>query len=124
VQAKLRNGHALSELEAESVARVPRLGSDLLKRIPRLGPVADIIRHLSKSTDEEYPTTQRPDDPTTHPFGARLIRLLSDLVEIESDGTSRREALDILRSRTGRYDSELLRAVVSYFEGASEADQS
>ena len=130
VQRKIRAGHSLTDDEAEAISRVPAIGSDLMRRIPRLGSVAEIIKYQGEmfdaglvSPDSELQTDSRISDTERDaiPTGARLIKILADLVEVESGGIGRGEAMRILKGRSGFYDPRLLLAVTEYFSAAGEA---
>ncbi len=42
------------------------------------------------------------------PLGARIFKILWDLVQLESDGTPREKAMDMLNRNTGWYDTDIM----------------
>lgn len=115
----------LTGLEREMLAQVPDTGARLLANIPRLGPVAEIVRYQQKN----YDGTGFPADTVFGddiPIGARILRVLSDLITVEAARKTRAEAFDQLRQTSGKYDPKVLDAVASCFDiylGATQPEQ-
>jgi len=110
IALKMRVGHALSPKEEEIVSRIPAIGGNLLAQIPRLEEVSEIILYQ----DKHFDGTGFPEDPVAHqdiPLGARVLKVLFDLAEIEAEGVPRAAALEQLRLRPGWYDPKILDAV-------------
>jgi response regulator RpfG family c-di-GMP phosphodiesterase len=111
VTLKMRLGHALSNNEKEILSRIPAIGSSLLANIPRLEEVAKIILYQNKQFDGRG----FPDDNVAGediPLGARMLKVLWDLAQLEAKGLNRAIALQQLRAREGWYDPEILSAVM------------
>lgn len=107
---RARDGGFLTEPEAEMLARVPLIGRDFLQQIPRLEEVARIVYYQEKGFDGSgYP--QEPISGVEIPLGARVLKILSDLVAMESAGTSKVEALEMLRAHKAAYDPDILDAL-------------
>ena len=107
--AKVRQGQALSEPEAKIWQRVPETGYTLLRNIPRLEPVAQIVRFQHKHFDGGGD----PDGPVCGaliPLGARMLKVLLDLVEIEASHVTRPAAFALMQRQAKRYDPEVLAA--------------
>ncbi len=127
VQVKARSGAALSPEERDMLARVARTGSDLLAHIPRLEGVAKIVLYQGKA----FAGTGFPEDGVAGlaiPLGARVLKVLRDLLELEMKGLSRTEAVARLRSEKAQYDPEVLESIVACLESepqdnASEAER-
>lgn len=127
ITRRAQDGCCLSEQEMEMLARVPEISRDLLVRIPRLEPVAEIVyyheRRYAEAASHAYPLVD-----AQIPRGARILKILTDLIEIEAVGTSRTAAFRILRTRNGWYDPEILNALNAYFApnpaGSNEAEAS
>ena len=103
----------MSDLERAMVERAPLIGHRILSRIPRLEEAANIVRYQKKNFDG----SGLPSDATAGdqiPLGSRLLRILSDVFELESRGIPTKTAFFELRRRSGAYDPEL-------FEKAAEA---
>lgn len=111
---RIRAGQALTEAEKEQVTHLPEVAHKLLSKIPRLGPVAQIIYYSQKN----YDGTGFPEDMVAGeeiPLGARILRIVHDMLEIEDKETPRLLALRLMRNRTGWYDTNLLDAAQALF---------
>lgn len=119
---KVRSGHPLSGEEESLVGRVPALGADLLERIPRLENVAAIVRHQEVRCDG---VGQRHGGPTGEdiPLGARILKVVGDLVRLEAEGLTLGRALDRLQRRLGWYDPKVLAAVFEVLESMESAQE-
>jgi response regulator RpfG family c-di-GMP phosphodiesterase len=110
VLARFRAGQPLRPEEKTMLARVPVTGSELLASIPRLEEVARIVLYQAKN----YDGTGMPADACAGndiPPGARVLRVLLDLLALEAGGISRGRALAELRTRRGAYDPDVLDAL-------------
>jgi response regulator RpfG family c-di-GMP phosphodiesterase len=110
ILAKTRESAFLNANESEMVASVATIGSDLLRNIPRLEGVAQIVRYQRKNFDG----TGSPHDVVAGdalPIGARILRPLAELLEIEARGKSRGEALSLLAKRAHNYDPRVMNAL-------------
>lgn len=113
IVAKVRSCEPLSEREKEVLAGVPETGGKLLENIPRMEPVAEIVRYQ----DRHFDGTGPPEDGKVGveiPLGARMLKVLLDLAEMRNGGRSIPEAFETMRFRTGRYDPEILSAAAAY----------
>ncbi len=112
---KFRAGFGLTGPEKDVLERTPEVGSRLLANIPRLEKVARIVLYQAKSFDG----TGFPADSVAGediPAGARILKVLADLIELEVKGLPRFKALQELRTRTGRYDPKVLDAAFVGFD--------
>ncbi len=112
VVLKARLGHQLQGKELDMLQRIPSIGGGLLSQIPRLEEVSRIIIYQNKRFDG----SGHPKDDVSGsaiPLGARMLRALSDLAELEARGRSRASALEQLRGRPGWYDPQILEALSS-----------
>lgn len=110
VLEKLRSGETLNGPEKDIVNRVPEFGARLIENIPRLGPVANIVRYQQKHFDGSgFPVDSFSGDEI--PIGARIIHVLSDLLELEDQSLSRPAAFQKMQERNGRYDPKVLNSV-------------
>ena len=106
---KVRRGVALSPDEMKMWQRVPETGYTLLRNIPRLEPVAEIVRFQCKQYDGGgVPLGGLSGELIPH--GARMLKVLLDLADIESGNISRRGALALMLRQTPRYDPQILAA--------------
>ena len=115
VLQKYRSGFGLSGPEKDIIQRVPEVGARLLANIPRLEGVARIVRFHQKNFDG----TGVPVGATAGediPVGARILKVLSDLVDLEQRGMTRFKALEHMRTRQGWYDPKVLDAAFVCFD--------
>jgi response regulator RpfG family c-di-GMP phosphodiesterase len=115
VLLKSRANGALSGTEIDMLARVPKIGSELLSNIPRLDSVAQIILYQHKNFDG----TGFPLDSVAGeniPVGARILRVLQDLFVHEADHKSKEKALELMTRCAGHYDPRVLEAVAASFD--------
>ena len=104
-----KNGARLSPVEEEMIARIPESGAALIRKIPRLTPVADVIQH--QRTPMQLPNGKTP----TTRVEARILNVLLHLDEISS-GVPSRDALYVLAQQKGRFDPDVLAAVGACIE--------
>lgn len=107
VTIKARSGQPLTEAEMDVLARMPESGSKLLTNIPRMEPVAQIVLYQNKHFDGSgFPSDARAGDAI--PMGARILKVLNDLVDLEARGKTKALALQEMRQRIGWYDPRVL----------------
>ena len=85
--ARLYRGEQLSRNEAEEFAAHPLVGRDLLKNIPRLEGVAEIIGYQEKRFDG----TGTPPDARrgkSIPLGSRILKVALDFDALVSTGST------------------------------------
>ena len=112
ITLKTRLGHALSNPEQDMLNRMPAIGGSLLANIPRMEEVSQSIAYQNKLFDGSgFPADEVAGKDI--PIGARMLRVLLDLAEIEAKGKNRASELELLRSRTGWYDPHILEALAS-----------
>jgi response regulator RpfG family c-di-GMP phosphodiesterase len=112
---KSSQGNPLSGPEKDLLARVPELGADLLQNIPRLESVAQILRYQQKN----YDGTGLPANSVCGeeiPIGARILRVLSEVVRGDTQGISRFRAFELMQKQCGHYDPRVLSAVGACFD--------
>ncbi len=110
-----RGGLGLTAAEQEVIDGVPETGANLLANIPRLEDVVQIIRYQNKNFDG----TGHPMDKVAGediPIGARILKVLADLVALESQKIPKHEALARMRQTQGRYDPKVIEAVAASFD--------
>lgn len=107
VLRKLGSGVDLLREEQQIVERTPRIGHDLLVEIPRLRPVARAVLYQATRFDG----TGFPGDGVAGealPLGSRMLKILSDRLDLEDDGVVKRRAFETMNARAGYYDPKLL----------------
>ena len=100
---KLYAGAILTADEQRMAARVPGVTLRILGNIPRLEGVLQIIGAYRRRFD-----SSRHDGVV--PVGARMLRIASDFLRLESERGSPALALDTMRGREGVYDPDMLDA--------------
>lgn len=107
---KVIAGAALTPSEILEYRVYPRVGADLLARIPRLGTVSEIIRWHDQpfSGVDGMPGAPRG---RALPLGSRLLKIALDYDALVHRGASPPQAIQELQARTGRYDTQILAAL-------------
>jgi response regulator RpfG family c-di-GMP phosphodiesterase len=115
VMEKVRAGRLLSGPEADIVSRIPEIGSNLLSHIPRLESVAAVVLYQNKNFDGTgFPADRVAGEDI--PIGARILRVLRDLLGYESANASKHKALEIMAHFPGRYDPRVVESVAAVFD--------
>jgi response regulator RpfG family c-di-GMP phosphodiesterase len=111
---RFRSGQALSATERQLVGQLPETAARLLANIPRLEGVARIVRYQQKNYDGTgFPVDDLKGEAL--PLGARLLKILTDLAQLQAARMNRTEALAAMSLRLGWYDPALLQAVQEYY---------
>ena len=113
---KSRTGQPLSAIEEQMLERLPETAARLLANIPRLEGVARIVQYQHKRFDGSgFPADGAAGESI--PLGSRLLKILIDMVDLQSGGLTRAKALEKMQGQTGWYDPSLLAAVLACNEG-------
>jgi hypothetical protein len=99
------DGRYLEPEEARAVAGHPALGAELIRKIPRLEAVAEIIEHQRRS--DWISDSQKP---ITH-LTCNILRAATDYEMLTAGGVSHESAMLRLRERPGWYADEVLDAL-------------
>ena len=107
---KLYFGQPLTFEEERMVDRAPQLAEQLLRNIPRLERVSDILAAQSRSRGaraalEHDPAAARLD------LISQLLRAATDFDGLDTQGNSASAAIDTMRGRPTRYAPEVLEAL-------------
>jgi response regulator RpfG family c-di-GMP phosphodiesterase len=100
VATKLYQGELLSPEEQASVDRLPDVAIELLKTIPRLEPVRDLIAYGFKFNQRGVP-------PSTE---AQILRLCAEFDALSTRTRSTADALAKLQQQSHGYDPDVLKA--------------
>jgi response regulator RpfG family c-di-GMP phosphodiesterase len=115
VLQKLRAEQDLTQAERNVLARIPEIGANLLANIPRLESVARIVLYQSKNFDGSgFPADSVVANEI--PIGSRILKVLSDLLELENSGLPKSKALEQMQARTGCYDPQVLDSTFACFD--------
>lgn len=107
---KAQTGQKLTGPEQEMLTRLPEVASRLLSNIPRLEGVARVLLYQHKNYDGSgFPADSASGEAI--PLGARLLRILSDMMDGPKRGWTRTKTLERMQFINGRYDPVLLNAV-------------
>jgi response regulator RpfG family c-di-GMP phosphodiesterase len=116
VTAKARAGQPLTDTEADVLACMPEFASKLLANIPRLEPVARIVLYQNKRFDGSgFPADACAGEAI--PIGARILKVLNDMLDLEAKGKTRVQALEEMQQRSGWYDPRVLDAAFDRLDG-------
>jgi len=103
-------GQPLDAAGLKLMQTYPQLGSDLLRHIPRLEAVAEIVAYQEKLFHGGgVPADERRG--TNIPLGARVLKLALDYDKLLSSQMTSSQALAELQSRPNWYDPQVLRAL-------------
>jgi response regulator RpfG family c-di-GMP phosphodiesterase len=111
---RAQSGESLSKDERDLFDRAPEFGARMLRRIPRLEGVAEIVRYQGKGFDGSGLPFEGPKGLDL-PFGARILKPLIDTIQDEQD-RDMGFALDRLFGRKSRYDPDVFMVVKDFIE--------
>jgi len=110
VLAKVRAGTVLTTAERDMFSRIPEIGYNLIRNIPRMEQVAELVYYSQKN----YNGTGFPPDAVAGddiPLGARILRVAFDfLVQVPLTGSPARAVNEML-TRASWYDQTVLLAL-------------
>ena len=107
IAEKIRDGEQLSEQEEIVSAQVPETARKLLRNIPRLESVAEIIYYLEKNYDGSgFPSNNTRG--VEIPLKARVLRIIRDFKKFEKLYFSQQRAFQQLVNLKGHYDPILV----------------
>lgn len=107
---KALSGSKLSAKETTEFNQHAIAGAKLLENIPRLEKLASNIRYQRKN----YDGSGTPNDDLKEseiPFGARLLRVISDFDTLQQSGMEAGQALNELAEEAYKYDPRMLDAL-------------
>jgi putative nucleotidyltransferase with HDIG domain len=113
--------HDIGRIEYEGDEEVPmhaERGAEVLEEVPRLRPIADIVRYHRPQPGEEEGTGRMP-------TGSKIIGVVSDYDLLTNHPTKRLSSVQALEEmgleRGRRYDSKVLRTLAQVVEMQSRA---
>lgn len=110
VLSKARRQSILTTAEREMYSRIPEIGSTLIRNIPRLDEVAEIVLYMQKNVNG----TGFPNDAVSGddiPLGSRILRVVYDYMNLLAHDGNHRAALNDMYRRTTWYDMDVVRAL-------------
>jgi response regulator RpfG family c-di-GMP phosphodiesterase len=106
---KLHTGTFLNSAERELANRIPEIGADLIRNIPRLEEVAEAVLYMNKNVNGTgYPPDAKKDQEI--PLGGRVLRVVWDYERLLPKFGDPVATLRDMGARTTWYDVEVLRA--------------
>jgi response regulator RpfG family c-di-GMP phosphodiesterase len=109
--SKLHTGGFLNSNEREIANRVPEIGSNLLRHIPRLEQVADAIFYMNKNFNGTgFPVDSRKGEDI--PLAGRILRVTADYLNLLATKRESRLAVAEMENRTAWYDLQVIRSLV------------
>lgn len=96
---KMEVGKDITRTDMRTFRTHPSIAARLLDNIPRMGKMAEIVRH------QNTPCSKRP------PLGARILKVCIDLDQMQLNGTAPDKALDFMRERPFIYDQKVVEAM-------------
>jgi response regulator RpfG family c-di-GMP phosphodiesterase len=110
VVAKMHAGGYMNSSEREIANRVPEIGANLIRHIPRLEEVADAVFYMNKNYNGTgFPPDGRKGEEI--PLAGRILRVARDYLALAAVKDSPRSAVAEMENRTAWYDLEVLRAL-------------
>lgn len=107
--SKLHAGAFLNSAERDLANRIPEIGADLIRNIPRLEGVAEAVLYMNKNVNGTgYPPDGRKADGI--PLGGRILRVVWDYERLLSKFGNPIATVRDMEARTTWYDLEVLRA--------------
>ena len=104
---KQANDQPLLANERQVLDSIPAVAHRLLQNIPRMHDISQIVLYQNKNFDGTgYPQDEIQGDQI--PLGARVLRILSDLTDLEARNMPATEIVSTLRKKQGYYDPHLL----------------
>ena len=118
---KVMDGIKLSDPEKKTWADHPRMAANLIRHIPRLEKVSEIVAFQEKPFGKSGVPDQSPGGEDI-PLGARILK-----AAIDFDGLSRKEsrraaALSIMKATNEKYDSFVLKALEDIIHRESKGE--
>ena len=107
---KIYEGEDLSGEEIQLFDMHPFIASDLIKNIPRMEGVAEIIAFQEKRFDGSGLPPDKPGGENI-PLGARILKVALDFDSLQASGKQENEAFSELKKRNGWYDPNVLKAL-------------
>jgi len=109
VASKLQTGTFLTSAERDLANRIPEIGADLIRNIPRLEEVAEAVLYMNKNVNGTgFPPDSKKDQEI--PLGGRILRVVWDYERLLPKFSTPHSALHDMEARTTWYDLEVLHA--------------
>lgn len=100
----LARGKELGHKETQIYNQYPSIGAEMIRKIPRMSRVADIIEHQEDALND--PAYQGNLDAI--PLESRILKVAIDMDILESTGHTKQKAMETLRLNVKKYDPAVL----------------
>ncbi len=107
---KLNSHDDLTAKEEKMVADIPQIAYSLIKKVPRLETVAEMVK-IQKLTFNESQEYTNKHDGQNIALGAQLLKIAVDYDALIMQGKSRQQARDELNRKKIEYNPEFLEAL-------------
>ena len=115
VATKIQTGSFLNSSERDLANRIPEIGADLIRNIPRLEEVAESVLYMNKNFNGTgYPANDLKEQAI--PLGGRILRVVWDYERLLPKFSHPLSVLRDMEARTTWYDLEVLHAFARCLE--------
>jgi response regulator RpfG family c-di-GMP phosphodiesterase len=121
VSTKIQTGSFLNSSERELANRIPEIGADLIRNIPRLEEVAEAVLYMNKNFNGTgFPINDLKEQAI--PLGGRILRVVWDYERLLPKFSHPLSVLRDMETRTTWYDLKVLKAFAACLdrEGVEE----
>jgi response regulator RpfG family c-di-GMP phosphodiesterase len=110
VVSKIHTGRFLNSAEREIANRVPEIGSNLIRHIPRLEEVAEAIFYMNKNVNGTgFPADDRKGEEI--PLGGRILRVVTDYLNLLPGKPGPAATVADMEFRSAWYDLAVVRSL-------------
>lgn len=117
---KISKAEPLDEKELQLYHQHPKVGHDLIARIPRMGEVAEIISNQNRRFNDDIASKPRTDQQDSVTMGSRILKVVLDFDRLLETGNLPHQAYKELTGRSGWYDQFILETLKNLIDEASE----
>lgn len=117
---KISNCEPLNEAELFSYHQHPKIGHDLIAKIPRMKNVAEIIANQNRRINDDSDLHSRTDLVDEKTRGARILKLVLDFDKLLDSGNLPHNAFKELSLRVGWYDPIVLNTLKELIDEGTE----
>ncbi len=120
---KISTAQPLTEEESQLYSMHPCVGSDLISEIPRMEEIAKSIMYQEKYYDGSGLPVNNVKEKQI-PLGARMLRVILDFDDYQTNEMSPSQALAELKRQASRYDPKVLQALEKAIQTEGETKSS
>ncbi|HEX3101699.1 MAG TPA: HD domain-containing phosphohydrolase, partial [Pyrinomonadaceae bacterium] len=120
---KIADGASLSNKETGLYHQHPRVGHDLIARIPRMETVAAIVADQNHRIADESIKMAPSSEIDKATLGARILKVVLDFDRLIIGGSSPQMACQRMSERMGLYDPRVFAGLLNIVEGTAKSYQ-